>query len=57
MPFVAEAGIRGAVPTCRSWPAGCFTTYSNSLLFGYDSKADRGKAGKKPGDIIAALRG
>jgi len=41
MPFVAEAGIRGAVPTCRSWPAGCFTTL-NSLLFGYDSKADRG---------------
>jgi hypothetical protein len=58
MPFVAEAGMPGAVPTCRSWPAGCFATYpQNSLLFGYDSGADRAKAGKKPGDIIAAAQG
>ncbi len=26
MPFVAETGIPGAVPSYRSWPAGCFTT-------------------------------
>jgi len=58
MPFVAEAGMPGAVPTCRSWPAGCFATYpQNSLLFGYDSRAEREKAGKTPGDIIAAAQG
>jgi len=53
MPFVAEAGITGAVPTCRSWPAGCFTTL-DSLLFGYVSRAVREKAGKKPKDIFEA---
>jgi hypothetical protein len=56
MQFVAETGIRGAVPTCRSWQAGCFTIL-DSLSFGYAAKADREKAGKKPEDILAAARG
>ena len=56
MPFVAEAGIRGVVPTCSSWPAGCFTT-SDSLSFTYVAKADREPEGKKPGGILAAARG
>jgi hypothetical protein len=55
MPFVAETGIPGAVPTCRSWPAGCLTTL-NTLSFGYVRRAERGKTGDKPKDIVAAAQ-
>jgi hypothetical protein len=51
MPFVAEAGIAGAVPTCRSWPAGCFTTL-NTVSLTYINKAAQQKAGSKSQDTF-----
>jgi hypothetical protein len=63
MPFIAELNL-GAILTCNSWPAGCFTE-KNSVSFIYDSLVKREKAGgkkptepekasKKPEDIQAA---
>jgi len=57
MPFVAEAGIPGAVPTCRAWPAGSFPEYPyNTLLFGYDRKAKDEKAAGDQKDPLAATQ-
>jgi hypothetical protein len=57
MPFVAESNL-GAILTCRSWPAGCFTE-KNSVSFIYDSltKSDKPKTKPKESkDINEALK-
>ncbi len=50
MPFVAETSLPGAVVTCSSWPAGCFTTL-DSLTFGYDAT---NVGANKPQSILEA---
>jgi len=57
MPFVAEANIPGAVPTCRAWPAGSFPEYPyNTLLFGYDRNTKDEKAAGDQKDPLAATK-
>jgi len=57
MPFVAEAGIKEAVLTCRSWPAGCFPESPyNTLDFGYLKKENGGKKAAPQKDPLAATK-
>jgi hypothetical protein len=48
MPFIAESNL-GAILTCNSWLAGCFTE-KNSISFPYDGRAERKKPETKPKD-------
>ncbi len=57
MPFIAEAGIKEAVLTCRSWPAGCFPESPyNTLDFGYLKKENGGKKAAPQKDPLAATK-
>jgi hypothetical protein len=57
MPFVALTKISGAVCTGVSWQAGCFPESPyNSLLFGYDARAEQGKPAGKEKDPLAAIQ-